>query len=346
MKKLQIALLAIWLSGMGFVSIPAQTPEGPTSLQTQVEQARTQAELGNPERGLDRLRALAALTPPVTGASRTLGLELYRTGKLVEAAKVLTQAEAQDPNDIEAVQLHGLTLYRLGQPAAAIPYLKRVSRYTPDANADANHVLGLCYLNARQYEGARESFAAQFGLLPESAGAYLVLAQELLRANLPELAAGASQQAIARDPHLALAHFTLGEVFLYKSDVPGALSEFEAERRLNPVYASTYERLGDLYLRSNRFEEAQEMLMKALSLDTSSTGPFLLMGRVLLRRNDPQTALLYLQHAVKMDPSSVAAHTMLGQAYRTLGEQTKSKDEAEAVARLNAANQLKLNPVH
>ena len=40
--------------------------------------------------------------------------------------------------------MRGLTLYRLGQPAAAIPYLERVRQWMPNANADANHVLGLC----------------------------------------------------------------------------------------------------------------------------------------------------------------------------------------------------------
>ncbi len=345
MKKLQIVFLGIVLTGGCVGWAGAQGPDAPEPLKAQVDEARIQAEKGDPAQALDRLRALAAESPPVPGAARTLGLELYRTGKLVDAVKAFTQAEAQDPADVEAVQLHGLALYRLGQPAAAIPYLKRVARYTPDANADANHVLGLCYLNARQYDDARESFAMQFGLAPGSGGAYLLLAEELLRADLPELAADASRQALTRDAHLPLAHFTLGEVLLYKSDIAGALKEFEAERALNPVYAPTYERLGDLYLRNGRLDDAQQTLLKALSLDLSSTGPFLLMGRVLLRRNDPQMALLYLQHAAKMDPSSVAAHTMLGQAYRILGDAARAKDEAEAASRLNAANQLKLTPV-
>ena len=336
MGKLQIALAIVLL-----LCAQAGLAQGRTPL----EEARYKTEHGEVEAGLSALRALAAAKPAVSGAARVLGLELYRNGKLIEAAKVFDQAEIEDRNDIESVQLHGLTLYRLGQPAAAIPYLERVRQWTPDANADAQYVLGLCYLNARQYDHARESFAAQFGIGPDSGAAYLLLSQELIHANLPELATGAAEAALQRDARLPLAHFTLGEVFLFKSDIPRALAEFEAERKLNPAYAATYERLGDLYLRAGRFEDSQEMLMKALSLDTSSTGPFLLMGKVLLRRSDPQSALLYLQHAEKMDPSSLTAHTLLGQAYRALGEEAKAKDEAEAVSRLNAANQFKLEPV-
>ena len=298
-----------------------------------------------PEQGIASLRQLAAATPAVPGAARTLGLELYRTGKLVEAQKAFTQAEAEDPRDIEAIQLHGLTLYRLGQPAAAIPYLKRVRQWTPNANADAAHVLGLCYLNAGQYDAARESFAAEFEVDGESAGAYLLEGQELIHANLPELAAGAAAKALERNSTLPMAHFLQGEVFLFKSDLSRALADFEAERRLNPAYAPTYERLGDLYLRAGKADEAQQVLLKALSLDTSSTGPFLLMGKALLRKGDPQSAVLYLQHGAKMDPSSTVAHTLLGQAYRAEGDELKAKQEAEVVSRLNAANQLKLTPV-
>ncbi len=304
---------------------------------------KTEANGGDAQ--LNLLRAQAEARPPVAGAEQKLGVALYRAGKLVEAVKVFTQAELENPQDIESIQLHGLALYRLGQPAAAIPFLERVKEFTPDANADAQYVLGLCFLNAQQYDKARASFAGQFGVGAESAAAYLLLAQELVHANLPELASTAAQQALTHDARLPLAHFLLGEVALFKSDLPLAQTEFEAERALNPAYPVTYERLGDLNLRAAHYEEAQRMLMKALSLDTSSTGPFMLMGKVLLRRNDPQSALLYLEHAERMDPSSLTAHTLLGQAYRSLGQTARAEQETEIVSRLNASHQLKLEPV-
>ena len=92
------------------------------------------------------LQQQAAQQPPVKGASRQLGIAYYRNGKLIDAERAFAAAMAQDPADLESVQMRGLTLYRLGQPAAAIPYLERVRQWMPDANADANHVLGLAYM--------------------------------------------------------------------------------------------------------------------------------------------------------------------------------------------------------
>jgi tetratricopeptide (TPR) repeat protein len=289
--------------------------------------------------------AAAQQTPPAKGSNRALGITDYRTGKLMEAEKAFAAAMAEDPNDLESVQMRGLTLYRLGQPAAAIPYLERVRQWMPDANADANHVLGLAYMNARRYDDARGAFAAQYGLEPNSPGAYLLTGTMLLNSDLPELAGQYAQKALELSPNVPLGHFMAGEVYLYKSDVGHALEEFEKERALNPGYPAVYDRLGDVYTRMGQYEKAQQSLTRALSLDTTSTGPFIQMGKVYLRQHDPETAALYLQHAAKMDPANYTTHTLLGQAYRAMGKEEDAKRELDTANQIHASSQLKLEPM-
>lgn len=307
--------------------------------------ARHKLDSGQEQEAIRELQQLASARPRAKGVAHALGLAYYRTSKLLDADRTFAEAIVDDPSDIESVQLRGLTLYRLGRPAAAIPFLERVRQWTPNANADANYVLGLCYLNSQRYNDARKSFATQYGVPPDSGAAYLLMGGMLLRANLPELAATAAGNALEHTPNLPLAHFMLGEVALFKSDVVRALAEFEKERSLNPAYPAVYDRLGDVYLRTGKYQEAQESLAKAISLDTSSTGPFILMGKVLLRKNDPQTAILYLQHADKMDPSNYTTHTLLGQAYRSVGRKEDASREVEIASKIHASNQLKLQPV-
>jgi tetratricopeptide (TPR) repeat protein len=334
-------LLALTATTVYGQSTQPQTAQ-PSALLQSAEQL---LDGGHPEEAIAPLRQLAALQPPVRGAAHGLGLACYRTGKLLEARTAFEQAIRDDSTDIESVQMEGLTLYRLGQPAAAIPYLERVQQWMPHANADASYVLGLCYLNARRYDESRRAFATQYGLDPASAGAYLILGNMLQIANLPELAADAARKAITLDHRLSQAHFLIGEVDLFKSDINGAIAEFEQERTINPGFAPVYDRLGDSYLRSGKFDEAQASLMKALSLDTSRTGPFILMGKVLLRRDDPQAAAMYLQHAEKMDPSNTMTHTLLGQTYRKLGRDEDAKREIDLASKIRASTELKLQPV-
>lgn len=323
-----------------------QATSSPSAAQSQLAEAQQKLERGQTTAAIALLQPLVSADPPVKGAAHELGLAYYRTGKLLEALQTFTQAEKEDPNDMESVQLHGLTLYRLGRPAAAIPYLKKVRQWMPNADADANHVLGLCYLNSRQYDEARKTFAEQYGVAPDSGAAYLLLGNMLMQANLPELARTAADQALQLTPNLPLAHFMIGEVDLFKSDADGALREFDRERSINPAYPESYDRLGDVYTRLGKYQQAQEALTRALSLDTSSTGPFILMGKVLLRRNDPQTAAMYLRHAEKMDPNNYMTHTLLSQAYRSLGNEEAAEHEIDIASKIHASDQLKLQPVH
>lgn len=325
--------------------VGAQIPAIPTP-SADLSQAHVLLEHDKPTEALAILEKLATVQPPVKGVQHELGLAYYRTGRLVPAKEAFAEAAKEDPNDLESVQMEGFVLYRLGQPADAIPYLERVRHWMPNADADANHVLGLCYLNSRRYDDARKAFAVQFDVDPESAGAYLLFGTMLMQANLPEMAAEQAKKALTITPNLPLAHFMVGEVALYKSDVPNAIAEFEAERAINPDYAPVYDRLGDAYLRGDKVEEAQKALTKAISLDTSSSGSFILMGKVLLRNKDTQTAILYLKHAEKMDPGNYITHTLLAQAYRTSGQEDDAKRETEITNQIHASSQLKLESVN
>lgn len=307
--------------------------------------AQQKLEKGNPQEAVTTLEQLVATGKgSARGVQHQLGIAYYRTSKLVSAEKAFAQAMADDPDDMESIQMRGLTLYRLARPADAIPFLERFRQWTPNANADANYVLGLCYLNSQRLDDARKAFANQFGVSADSGSAYLLLGKMLMQANLPEGAATAAKKALALSPQIPLAHLLLGEFYLFKSDVAQALREFAQEGEINPANAAVYDRLGDAYTRSGQYQQAQESLARAISLDTSSTGPFIQMGKVLLRRNDPRTSLLYLQHAEKMDPGNYITHTLLGQAYRGLGREDDAKKEMDIAAKIHAENELKLQP--
>jgi tetratricopeptide (TPR) repeat protein len=333
----------LWISTFLLTQVAfAQTSQPIRSPADELAAARQDIHRGKITEAIAILEKLNQITPSMKDVAHDLGLVCYRNNKLIEAQQAFLKAIQDDPADKESVQMLGLTFYRMGQPAAAIPYLERVRQWTANSEADANYVLGLCYMNAQRYDDARKSFAAQYELPPESGAAHLLLGNMLMNANLPELAAPEARKALQLSPGLPLAHFMLGEVALYKSAVDEAVTEFEAERALNPDYSPVYDRLGDAYIRIEKYQEAQQALMKAISLDTSRTAPFILMGKVLLRRNDPQSAALYLKHATKMDPGNYITHTLLAQAYRALGQEDAAKQEFDAAAKLQAAGELKL----
>ena len=297
-------------------------------------QARALIQQGRFDQGISQLKQLQARTPGLKGLDRELGTAYYRHGDFINAAASLKKALAEDAGDREAMQLLGLSYYFAGKPAEAIPLLEKVNSWFPSANVDASYVLGICHIQQRQYDDARKSFAAMFGVAPDAASAYLFTARMLLRQDLDAVGEQYAQKATSLDAKLPLAHYLLGEIYLYKSRIPEATAEFEKELAINPAHAATYYKLADAYSRTLKFDDAERLLQRSIWLDPTSSGPYILMGKVLLKKNEAELAVRSLQHSLDMDPNNYIAHHLLGQAYRTLGK------PADAERELTTAQQL------
>lgn len=270
------------------------------------------------------------------------GIDSFRKSDYLQAATYLKRALAENPADREATQLLGLSYFYLGSATEAIPLLEKVRSWYPSANVDASYVLGLLYIQARDYAKARNSFAEMYGVPPDSAAAYLFTARMLLRQGFDPVAEEHAQKAVALDPKLPLAHFLLGEFYLYKSRIPEAMREFQTELALNPGFAHAYDRLADAHFRSGNFDEAQKLLQRSILLDSTSTGSYVLMGNVMLKKGDPIQAMRYLKIAVKMDPNNFITHHLLGEAYRAAGDKPNSERELKQAEQLQSAQNPKL----
>jgi len=233
--------------------------------------------------------------------------------------------------------LQGVTLFRMGKPAAAIPLLERSHENLTRLNLDGTYVLALCYLNVHRYDEARHYFAALYRMPADSASAYLLLARMLMRWQNSPAAREMAQKAVSLNPKLPQAHLVLGQVALGEGKLDEALTEFEHEAAINPMYGPVYDRLGDAYLQKNQFEKAQDALNQALLLEPDASGPYILLGQVLLKQDNPTTAATYLQRAVEMDRGNEYAHFFLGQAYRDMGKKPEAMAEFQTSAKIKAA---------
>ncbi len=151
--------------------------------------------------------------------------------------------------------MHGVSLFRLGRIQEAIPFLEKARIGVQGANVDPDYVLALCYADVQRYDDARHAFAAQYGFAPDSAEAYLLAGRLFLRRELRDEAGAEATKALTINPSLPLAHELLGEVALSRADTAGAIREFEAERKINPLNPDLYDRLGDAYLRNGQYAE-------------------------------------------------------------------------------------------
>jgi Flp pilus assembly protein TadD len=282
---------------------------------------------GDLKGALAELDALAAAHPTFPGVEYLRGFAYYQQSELSNAETAFKKALAQDPQDRQSRQLLGITIYRQGRPADAIPILEAEHSSLGVTNVDPSYLLVLCYIAVQRYDDARRSIAAEYGFPPESPSAYLLMARILVRREFMVPAESAARKSLELNPHLPLAHEVLGEIALAKSDVVHAIEEFQTERALNPLHASVYERLGDAYFRAGDDERARESLNRALLLDPNSTGPYILLGKVLLRQQNSLAAIGYIERALRMDPGNYITHYLLGQAYHATGRSQDASRE-------------------
>ena len=83
-----------------------------------------------------------------------------------------------------------------------------------------------------------------------------------------------------------------------------------------------------------KYDEAEKLLQRSIWLDATSTGPYILMGKVLEKKGETELAVRALQRALAMDPNNPVTHHLLGQAYRDMGRTQDAERELNAAAQL------------
>ena len=327
-------------------SAPASAENNRTYPSLTASQIRQMIERGRAGEALKELDAVGASQRLGTAIDLLRGLALYGLNRIKDADAAFEAAMAADPHDDEAAQMRSLTLFQLGRPAEAIPILEAAHTWNSHTKVDPSYLLGLCYLDTRNYDKARHAFAMQYGFDPDSAPAYLLNARLLFRREYLPVARESALKAITLDPQLPLAHSLLGEIALAGEHLDEATEEFEKERARNPLDGSVYDRLGDVYTRAAQYEKAEQALQRAVLLEPNTTGPYILLGKVMLKRQDPVSASRYLERAERMDSSNFMTHSLLGQTYRMMGRTDDATREMQAAERIQSANQPKLESIH
>jgi tetratricopeptide (TPR) repeat protein len=338
--------VTVWAFAFTTLALAQQTvtasPAPPTQVQptSDFAAARLLIQQGKIDEAISQLQTIQANTPTSKGLDLELGTAYYKKGEYAKAIESLKRASAADANSGESLQLLGLSYYLGGHPADAIPLLEKVQGWYPRANVDASYILGTCYIQTKDYPHARVAFAKMFDVPSDSAASYLFTARMLLRQEFDPVAEEYAQKAATLDPKLPLVHFLLGELFLYKSRVPEAVTEFNKELAVNPAHAATYYKLADADSRIQKYDDAERLLQRSIWLDATSTGPYILMGKVLEKKGEFELAVRALQRAATMDPNNPTTHHLLGQAYRDMGK----KEEAENELKLAEQLQTKQEP--
>lgn len=306
-----------------------------------IEQAESLLSAGRIDAAITMLTAISRAEPSEIRISHLLGLAYYQKADYVRALEHLSVAIARATEGSKQykqdVQMLGLSHYLLGQIKEAIPYLEQVKIWAPD-NVEMAYTLGVSYIQTRDLDKARESFARMFSVPPGSASAYLINAQMMIRLQLEELAEKELQKTIELDPKLPQANFLLGEMAVYHANLDQGIALLKKEIAINPGFAMSYYMLGEAYTRQLKWDEAVAPLQESIWLNPFFSGPYIVLGKVYLKKGEHGNAESMLRRALRMDPNNFSGHHLLAQVLQQTNRAIEAKKEFEIADSLRSSD--------
>ncbi|MCA1573253.1 MAG: tetratricopeptide repeat protein [Acidobacteria bacterium] len=335
--NLLVALFALAVAGQ----IERQPTSEPGSNSSTVAQAQALLSAGKIDAAIEMLRSLARSNSTDSTVNHLLGLAYYQKSDYARAIEHLSIAVRGMPADSrqyrQGVQMLGLSQYLLGHLKEAIPYLEQVTNWSP-SNVEIAYVLGLSYIQTQSPNKAREAFARMFNIQPNSAAAYLINAQMMIRQRFEEIAEKELQRALELDPKLPQANFLLGELAIFRANIDRGIELLQNEIAINPAFGMAYYRLGEAYTRQLKWDEAIAPLQKSIWLNPYFSGPYIVLGKVHLKKGDLSNAETILRRALKMDQNNFSGHHLLAQVLQQANRLEEAKKEFELADRLRTSS--------
>jgi tetratricopeptide (TPR) repeat protein len=343
MRQQSVFLAGVCFSLMlGLPSIRAQVDRSSSKGQRAqiLTEARSLLDAGKTEAAIDLLRNGSKNTADKSEISFLLGLAYHRKRDYIHAIEYLSAAVNGLPETggdyYQAIQLLGLSHYLLGHYKEAIPFLEKTSQRVPDS-AEINYALGACYIQTRNPDKSRQTFARMFKLPLSSAAAYLVNAQMMVRQQFEELAEQELDRALELDPKLPQVNFLLGEMALYHAQIDRGIALLKKEIEINPAFALAYYWLGEAYSRQLKWADAIAPLQKSIWLNPYFSGPYIALGKVYLKQEELPNAESMLRRAIQMDPNNFSAHHLLAQVLQRGNRPEDAKREFETAEKLRTS---------
>ena len=245
-----------------------------------------------------------------------LGTVYQQMGDYSKAEPELQLGAAHAPNDFEARYQLGLLLARMGKPQLALPQLQKAVTLRPEDRAAKYQLVAVLRAIGKTEESAQAVEQLRKEQDKESQNSQLAAegtkANDLLQAGKAAEAVQIYRHMLEEDPGSAKTAYNLALALEATNDLRGAEDVLHKAIDIDSKQAKIQAELGRLELAKGDMQSAQKWLESALDLDPELAEARGNLAMVFAKKGDLVSAEKLLRQALEDDPSSKEGHLNLG----------------------------------
>ncbi|HSM95016.1 MAG TPA: tetratricopeptide repeat protein [Rhizomicrobium sp.] len=302
--------------------------------------------------------------------------QFYQNGRFPAAEKLCREIIASRPNNSDAHNILGVTLFRVGKAEEGLEKVRRAAALDP-SNPNYFSNLGEMERKAKNLDAAEAALVRAVALDPQSAQAHNNLGIVHFDKREFDKAAESYRTAIALKEDYAEAHNNLGNAMRALDDINGAVQEYERAIELRENYAEAYNNmatalrdlqrteeaeysyrraveikpdylealnnLANMLIVEKRYEDALRTLGDTLRTHPRDVGTLVTTARAQMSRGNTQLAERAVGLALEVDPKSVEALCLKGQLYNDMDRWDDAVKAYEAALAINPESIEALN---
>ncbi|MDD5669290.1 MAG: tetratricopeptide repeat protein [Candidatus Omnitrophica bacterium] len=275
------------------------------------------------------------------------GVVSLEQGNYDEAIRSFKTSLKINPNSFETHYALGTVYAEKKQTAQAIDEFKKTIKINPGF-VKAYRGLASLYYNSQDYETALSFLASARKIAPNDKEtqsladsiSYEYLT-DALNKSVDAFMAGDKRRAfklvetaLAFNPRLAFAHYTLAYFYYADNQMTEAEQKLLETVGIDPAFTPAYKLLGDMYFKNGEYEKAVSTYKEALRSDTGNAYIYNDIGIVLMQMERYDESIDYFRKGLAIAPSNPQIQYSLASVYRDSGKRDDAlREYSEIVSR-------------
>ncbi|UCD65304.1 MAG: tetratricopeptide repeat protein [Deltaproteobacteria bacterium] len=250
---------------------------------------------------------------------KAYSLQLFNSGRLLEAASESATELKIDPRNAEALYVQGLVAKQQGQKATAVDFLNRAVSVQPFF-AEAYFALGSTQHELGAFEEAVHAYQKILSWGIKTPVIFNNLGNSLKELGALDKSIIHYKKAIQLDKNYYLAFFNMGIAYHIYGQLKEAAECFQKALAINADYYLALDNLGTIYDDLGKFEEAVTCYKKSIKINNNSPVSFNNLANAQKKLGLLQEARDNCRKALQFDENFAPAHKNMGTIYHDMGK--------------------------